>query len=418
VSTTWLREAQQLGAEFVDVEWRAGFSDVVQERGGRGVVLSLHDFDGVPADLGACAQAMRRSGAAVIKIAVTATRLSDNLALLPLARDAAAPTVIVAMGEAGIPSRILASRFGSNWTYAGDAVAPGQLPMTRMRDEFSFFRISSATAIYGVVGRPVLHSLSPAMHNAAFKATGRDAVYLPLAAADYDDFVTFAEALSLAGASVTAPFKLDACSRADECDSVSRRIGSVNTLRRVNGRWAARNTDIAGFLAPLEARLPLRGARATVLGAGGAARAVAEALTSAGASVAVAARRRERAEAVAQLTRTAVADWPPQPGSWDVLINATPLGTTPRVDESPLPDGPFTGQLVYDLAYNPRETLLLRQARRAGLDTIGGLEMLVAQAQLQFEWWTGIKPPARVMREAADTALAAPQGAQRAATNL
>jgi 3-dehydroquinate dehydratase/shikimate dehydrogenase len=401
-----LREAQQLGAEFVDVEWRAGFEDVVQGRGGQGVILSLHDFEGVPSDLAARAHAMRQSGAQVIKIAVMARRLSDTLALLPVAREGASPTVVIAMGDAGLPSRVLASRLGSYWTYAGDAVAPGQLPLGRMRDEFAFGRITAATTIYGVAGRPVAHSLSPAMHNAAFRAAQLDAVYLPLAAADYDDFLTFADAFSLAGASVTAPFKLEAFTRADECDPVSRRIESVNTLRRVDGRWAARNTDVAGFLAPLEARVALRGTRATVLGAGGAARAVAEALTAAGATVAVAARRRQRAEAVARLTGGTVADWPPTPGSWDVLVNATPVGTTPRVDETPLPAAPFMGQLVYDLVYNPPETLLLRDARQAGCDTIGGLEMLVAQAQLQFEWWTGIKPPARVMREAAFRVLA------------
>jgi 3-dehydroquinate dehydratase/shikimate dehydrogenase len=301
---------------------------------------------------------------------------------------------------------VLASRFHSCWTYAGEGAAPGQISAHRLRDQYSFHRIAAETALYGVVGRPIMHSLSPAMHNAAFKAAQLDAVYLPLAAADFDDFVAFADAMELAGASVTAPFKLNAYERADESDAISRRIRSTNTLRRVNGRWEARNTDVAGLLAPLEtARVQLRETRVTVLGAGGAARAAIEALTSQGAHVTVAARRREQAEAVAAITGCGVGDWPPLAHSWDVLVNTTSVGTAPAVDETPLPNGPFTGQLVYDLVYNPPDTKLLRDAARAGCRTLGGLDMLVAQAERQFEWWTGVRPASRVMHDAALRAL-------------
>jgi shikimate dehydrogenase len=179
----------------------------------------------------------------------------------------------------------------------------------------------------------------------------------------------------------------------------------VNTLRRRSTGWSGCNTDIAGFLAPLTTVMPLQGVRATVLGAGGAARAVVEAMSSAGALVTIAARRGSQADAVARMTGTASCTWPPAPGSWDVLVNATPVGTSPDVEASPLPDGPFTGKLVYDLVYNPPETQLLAGARRAGCRTLGGLDMLIAQAQRQFEWWTGVRPPDRVMRDAAMQAL-------------
>jgi 3-dehydroquinate dehydratase / shikimate dehydrogenase len=400
-----LREAQQLGAEYVDVEWRANFTDLVNAQGGRGVVLSMHDFNGVPRDLESRAQQMRASGAEVIKLAVMAHRLSDCLPLLAVTRGARHPAVVVAMGEAGLPSRVLARHFGSCWTYAGDGVAPGQIPPARLQHEFAFRSLSERTALYGVVGRPISHSLSPPMHNAAFRALQIDGVYLPLAAADYDDFLTFARAVRLAGVSVTAPFKLDAFRHADDCDPMTRRIKSVNTLRDIHGRWIGCNTDVAGFLAPLEGRVALPGLRVAVLGAGGAARAVAEALTSAGATVAIAARRRERAVEVAELTGGEVTSWPPPASTWDLLVNATPIGTAPHHDESPLPQGPFTGRVVYDLVYNPPQTQLLRDAAGAGCDTIGGLEMLVAQAQRQFEWWTDSRPPARVMRDAAIRAL-------------
>jgi shikimate 5-dehydrogenase len=163
------------------------------------------------------------------------------------------------------------------------------------------------------------------------------------------------------------------------------------------------NTDVTGFLAPLESAMQMRGARAVILGAGGAARSVSVGLTSAGMRVAIAARRPVQAQAVATLTGAAVAPWPPDPASWDLLVNATPVGTSPNSGASPLPDGyPFPGSgLVYDLVYNPPKTKLLDEAARAGCRTIGGLDMLVAQAQAQFEWWTGRRPADRVMRDAA-----------------
>jgi shikimate 5-dehydrogenase len=143
-----------------------------------------------------------------------------------------------------------------------------------------------------------------------------------------------------------------------------------------------------------------------VLGAGGAARAVTEALASSGCSVRLHARQRAQAEDVAVLTSAEVGAWPPEPGSWDLLINCTPVGMYPRVDETPLPVEHLTGRYVYDLVYNPSTTRLLREAAAVGCQTIGGLEMLVAQAHEQFQWWTGSKAPAGVMREAALRRLA------------
>jgi 3-dehydroquinate dehydratase/shikimate dehydrogenase len=400
-----LEEALRLGADYVDVEWDAGFDDLIAASGGNRIVLSLHDFHGIPSDLTGTFAAMRSTGAEVVKLAVTANRLSDCLVLLELGRTVSRPTVLIALGDSGIPTRLLAARFGSCWSYAGANVAPGQLSVERLLREFRFRDVSPRTALHGVVGRPVSHSLSPAMHNAAFAAAGDDSVYLPLAAADFDDFLAFAKAMRIEGASITAPFKVDAYESASHVDAMSRRIRSVNTLRRVDGGWAGCTTDVDGFLKPLEKVMTVGSRRATVLGAGGAARAVAEALVSAGAAVSIAARRSEQGVETAALTNSTFVDWPPRAGSWDVLVNATPVGTYPEVDATPLPEGPFTGQLVYDLVYNPVETRLLREARAAGCQTIGGLDMLVAQAELQFEWWTHVKPMKGVMRRAAADAL-------------
>jgi 3-dehydroquinate dehydratase/shikimate dehydrogenase len=400
-----LQQACDLGADYVDIEWKSGFADrLIASGGGQRIVVSAHHFDGVPGDLASCYAAMRGTGAAVVKVAVTATRLTDCLPLLALNAADDRPLVLLAMGEAGLATRVLASRFGSAWTYGGEAVAPGQIPARQLR-QLGFGRVHAGTQIFGVVGRPVMHSLSPAMHNAGFESIGFDGVYLPLAAATFDDFLELARALDIRGASVTAPFKRAAFEAATAMDEDGRRAGSVNTLRRTESGWAACNTDGAGFLEPLTAKHEVSGLRATVLGAGGAARSVADALRRSGALASIAARNRDRATEVARAVEVAVAEWPPAPGTWDLLVNATPVGTWPDVQATPLPTGPFTGSLVYDLVYNPAETRLLADARAAGCETLGGLDMLVAQAARQFEWWTGRRAPTGVMRDAAMAAV-------------
>src|SRR5688500_7047809 len=383
-----LSEALALGAEYVDLEWQTSAVDLIERTGGRRIVLSHHDFNGVPADLKHRAHAMLGSGAEVVKVAVMASRLGDCLTLRELGRDTRVPVALVAMGEAGIPSRVLAGWMGSCWTYAGEGVALGQITEQRMHEEFRFRRISARTALYGIVGNPVAHSVSPAMHNAAFRAAHLDAVYLPLAAANFEDFLAFADAVHLTGVSVTAPFKVNAFECAAECDPVSRRIQSVNTLRRDGANWMGCHTDVTGFLVPRESVMSVRGARAVILGAGGAARSVAVALASAGMRVTITARREEQAHSVAGLTGAAVSPWPPDPGSWDLLVNATPVGTSPDTGASPLPSGyPFhDGGLVYELVYNPQQTKLIGEATRDGCFPIGGLESIVPQAQAMFDW--------------------------------
>ena len=403
-----LLEACRLGAEYVDVEQRADFAgDLLAARDGRGVVLSFHAFDGLPADLEARYRAMRGTGAEVVKIAAAVASLEESLRVATVG-SGNEPRVLIGMGAAGVPSRVLAGRFGSCWTYAGDNVAPGQIDLRRMRDQFRAHAVSEATAVYGVLGSPIGHSLSPAMHNAGFRATGVDAVYLPLEAAGVDDFLAFARAVGLQGASVTAPYKEQIAAHVEEQDATSRAVGAVNTLRsRDGGGWEGLNTDVPGLLAPLEECVNLAGARATVIGAGGVARAAAFALRGRGAAVTVCARRPEQAAAVARVApETRSAPLPPRPGSWDLLVNTTPVGTWPDVARSPLPDGPFDGRIVYDLVYNPLETRLMADAARAGCETIGGLDMLVAQAMRQFAWWTGVTPSADLFRQAAEQGLA------------
>jgi 3-dehydroquinate dehydratase / shikimate dehydrogenase len=401
-----LTRALELGAEFVDIEWHAisrsngvDFGSIVRRDPVRAVVSS-HDFDGVPSDLDARVRAMRGVGAGAIKVAVTVSRLTETLALKRIGDEGDA--IVIGMGEAGVPSRLLATQYRSRWTYAGRAVAPGQLPAETMADDYHFFRVEPETRIFGVVSTNAMHSLSPVMHNSAFEAAGIDAVYVPLRAADFDDFVSFASAMGIQGASITIPFKLDALRAAARADALTQSVGAANTLRRCDDGWEATNTDVSGFLSPLDAVFGarLKGARAAVLGAGGAARAVVVALQSRGATVTVYARRADQARTLAESLAATAGEWPPVAGSWDVLVNCTPLGGVGKRDESPLPRESVSGPLVYDLTYGPGPSALLRDARTAGSLTIDGLPMLVAQAERQFEWWTGQPPDPGVMADA------------------
>jgi 3-dehydroquinate dehydratase/shikimate dehydrogenase len=421
-----LGRALALGAAFVDVEWRAlrglhgdTFRRVVARDPAR-VVVSSHDFEGVPADLKTRVRDMRACGARLIKVAVTPSCLTETLDLMDVA--GAGHAVVVAMGDTGLPSRLLATRFGSRWTYAGNAVAPGQIPAGRMIHEFRFRQIGPATRLFGVISTNALHSLSPSMHNAAFEAAGLDAVYVPLKAADFEDFLTFAAVIGIEGASITIPFKLDALRAAATADDLTQKVGAANTLRRRGSSWDATNTDVEGFLAPLDALLgrALDRRRVAVAGAGGSARAVAAGLKARGAHVTVHARRVERARVLADALEVAVGSWPVPAGEWDVLVNCTPLGGAGMRDQSPVPaaslrppDGERSAnreRVVYDLTYGPGDSRLLADAREAGFMTLDGLPMLVAQAERQFEWWTGRRPREGVMHYAALARLTGSEG--------
>ena len=345
-----------------------------------------------------------------MKLAVAVYALVETLPLFELGaaadRDRAdgQSHLLIAMGPRGAHTRVLAERLRNRWTYAGDGVAPGQMPASQLVDDFTFPRLRADADLYGVVGSPIAHSLSPSMHNAGFAQAGLNAAYLALDARDAADFVAFARAMKMRGASITAPFKVDLLASADECDPLARQVGAINTLAMHNGKWTGHNTDVDGLVGPLAERVQLRGARVAVLGAGGAARAAAVGLSHAGARVRVCARRVEQAEQVAAALGVEAGALPPAPGSWDVLVNTIPHH--PTTEASPMRDTPLDGTVVFDMTYAPEVTPLIAQARAAGCATIGGIEMLVRQAERQFGTWTGAMPPAGLFRAAAAAARA------------
>jgi shikimate dehydrogenase len=263
-------------------------------------------------------------------------------------------------------------------------------------------------ALCGIVLHPAGHTLSPLLHTAAYRALGIDAIYLAFDVLPerLGDAVRGMRALGLRQLSVSLPHKEAVLALADRVSGAARAIGAANTLTLVGRELVADNTDVVGVRRTLEPLGPWRGARALVLGAGGAARAVVHALVAMGADVAVLARTRSRAERLcAELgARPAAGDEP-----WDLLVNATPLGMHPKTDETPLPAEKLRpGALVFDTVYRPLETRLLREARARGCRAQDGLDMLVHQAAEQIRLWSGLAPEPALLRRTAEAALRDP----------
>ncbi len=382
-------------------------------RGRAMLLLSYHNFEGTPA-METALRRMERIPADAYKLVTTARKPSDNYRVVSLARQhPRTPMVLLAMGETGFPSRVLSTVFGGLYTYAAprraEGTAAGQVCARQLRQLYRIEKLGRGAKIYAVIADPVRHSISPAVHNRAFQARRMESVYLPFLVQPphLKDFVTFAEKLPVSGFSVTIPHKQKIARYLDVIDPLARRIGAVNTVWRKAGKWRGANTDAEGVRAPLEKRLRLAKSRVLIVGTGGAARGAAFALSDAGAQVSIVGRNADRVRALAKVCGAEPVLREQLEGRhFDALVHATPLGMTPNVDECFF-SGSIPADVVFDMVYNPMETLLLRKAKEQKRTVVCGLEMFLEQAARQFEIWTGESAPRSVMEKAALEALAA-----------
>jgi len=359
--------------------------------------------------------------ARVLKLAIFAHDIGDSLVifrLLERARQQGRALVGIAMGMAGLLTRVLGVAYGSAFTYgaavAGREAAPGQIPVSDLRTLYRVAEIGRQTAIVGVIGHPIGHSLSPLVHNTGFQALGLDFVYVPLEVAALDRFMrefvrpeTRQLSWPLRGLSVTIPHKVAVMEFVDEVDPLARRVGAVNTLVIEGERLRGYNTDVTGGVEPLAERIALEGARVAIVGTGGAARALAYGVRERGARVLLFGRRWER---VRELAAEVGADAHPLDElaacAFEVLINATPVGMAGYPEQELIPEAALRHRpLVYDLVYNPKETSLLHRAKRMNCPILSGVEMFLRQAAEQFRLWTGAEPPLDAMRARVYTAL-------------
>ncbi len=260
-------------------------------------------------------------------------------------------------------------------------------------------KIDATTVVYGIIGHPVAHSLSPAMHNAAFEAMQINAVYLAFDVTDIDSAVGGIRSLGIKGLSVTIPHKVTVMGLIDEVDPVATQIGAVNTIVNRQGHLYGANTDWIGAVKALEEQTKLAGKKVLVIGAGGSSRAVCTGLVHQGSQVHIANRTEEKAERIAQALGCS---WSGLDNLQDIqaqiLINTTSVGMEPDIDKLPVPEDILERyDIVMDIVYAPIDTMLLQKARAAGCKTINGLRMLLLQAVAQFEMWTGSQAPMEVM---------------------
>jgi 3-dehydroquinate dehydratase/shikimate dehydrogenase len=396
---------------------------------GVALIISHHDFAATK-DLEGIYKRIVPFQPDFIKIVPTAKSLVDNVTLMRFIErmEDHSNIIGICMGDAGIISRVLGVRAGSAFTFAaatvGEETGPGQIAARTLIETYRIEQVDAATKVYGVAGNPIRSSLSPIMMNTAFRRETVNAVYLALQANKLSDLLKLVDEIPIQGISVTMPLKQEIMAHLEKTDPLSAKIGACNTvLRAQDGKLYGFNTDVAGITGPLEKRLSLRGAKVLVLGAGGAARAAVFGLRDKGAEVFILNRTSETAQKLARqsgsktIKKDALAKT-----SFDVIINATPIGMTGIKAPQLLEAKDLNTKLVFDLVYNPLETPLLRMARQKGIPIVTGIEMFVQQGARQFEIFTGKPAPEEEMlrvvihslRQQAETAPEAPAVAAKA----
>ena len=404
----FLQHAARRGAAYVDIEARTPRGQF--QKHGSKLILSHHDFEGTPPAEQLIRQweSMRSAaGVDVVKIACAPKKIHESAALLKLlvhARDARSrqSTIALGMGEAGFWTRVVGPLFGSPLTFArGTAVsgtAPGQPHWRDLDGLYRFRKIEPGWPVYGVIGNPIAHSLSPLLHNTALRQLNLDGVYLPFKVeGDPIEFVRDFMPLGLRGLSVTIPHKEMVQSLCSEIDPVAASIGAINTLvYRADGSWWGTNTDALAAASSLEtAAGSLNEKRVLIIGAGGAARAVAFGIKSLGAKIFIINRSHQRAIALADavgakaINLSQLSTFP----KMDIIVNTTPLGMFPGIEFTPLDKCNIPqGSIVFDSVYNPRRTRFLRLAEECGSKTLDGTTFFIGQGMQQVKLFTGREP--------------------------
>ncbi|MGQ9575429.1 MAG: shikimate dehydrogenase [Thermoguttaceae bacterium] len=416
-----LRTAIAEGVEYVDLE--EDIAGQIPRFGKTKRIISHHDFRKTPDDLEAIHRRLAALDADIVKIATMANHPHDNVRMLRLVSGSTIPTIGICMGDIGIPTRILCGKSGAPFTYATfhheRVLSPGQLTFQQMSEVYRYDEINKDTEVYGVVADPVAHSLSPLIHNAAFKHLKLNKVYVPFRVPkeDLGQFLEGAGELGIKGLSVTIPHKEAVLEYLTDPDPAVKGIGAANTVVFDGPRRFGYNTDYQAAMDSLEQAMagprrpgnPLTNKTVLVLGAGGVGKAIAYGLIQRGATVVLADGDPARAVQLAERLRCRAVDWSiRQAVMADVVINCTPIGMHPNVDETPLTRLHLRpAMVVFDAVYNPENTLLVKEARARGCKVVTGVDMFVRQAAIQFKLFTGLDAPADLMRDVLKRATSA-----------
>lgn len=405
-----IRTAIVSGVEYIDLE--DDIAKSIPRYGKTKRIVSHHDFEGTPDNVEEIWANMAEMNPDIIKLVTLANSASDCARVLNLVKDAKVPTIAFCMGDFGIWSRIVCAKLGAPFTYAAFSpdrkMAPGQLSFQDMKHLYGYDRIDANTQLFGVIGDPIGHSLSPLLHNRMMKAIRFNGVYVPIRIArdQLSESLNDLEALNFRGLSVTIPHKEAVLVKYPKCEEFVRKIGAANTLFRGNdGAWQASNTDYQAALDSLQLALTsgdtLAGKRVLMLGAGGVARAIGMGVTRAGAVLTISSRTSARAKTLAEELQSRHVTWENRGSEFaDILINCSPVGMYPDMDDTPYQmNWMRDGMIVFDTIYTPENTLLIKEAQARGCRTVSGVEMFVRQAAAQFKRFTGQKASLEELRE-------------------
>jgi 3-dehydroquinate dehydratase/shikimate dehydrogenase len=413
-----IREAIAAGVDYIDLEM--DIAPKVRRFGKTKRIISYHNMKATPVDIRDIAEKCEEFDPDIVKVAATASTLAEASRILHLASVSKAPTIPIAMGEIGVFTRILGAKYGAPFTFAGfnpeRVFAAGMQPWQVLKKDYAYDRINAQTEVYGVLGDPIEQSLSPTIHNAAFAHLGLNKVMIPFFVPDGQLPAFFQELqwLDIKGCSVTIPHKEAVVPLLHNKENAVERTGTCNTVvMQDEGRQTGYNTDYRAAMESLEEAMggvagedeasPLFEKHVMVLGAGGVARSIAFGLMRRGANITLTNRHDERATQLAEEVGGRAITWSTRASTvTDVIINCTPVGMHPDVDDTPLPPGAFSrpGLVVFDTIYHPENTMMLKLARERGCKAVTGVDMFLRQAALQFKLYTGQDAPMDVMRAA------------------
>ncbi|MDR3304014.1 MAG: type I 3-dehydroquinate dehydratase [Treponema sp.] len=381
---------------------------------GTRVIRSRHNINGIEADMAGILRRLRRVGDELVKLAVMPHSSEDLLAVFRAAQET--PDIdktLICMGPFGAPSRILTEHFGSQISYTSASgerdlpiAASGQLDPKELAELYHFRSISRQTKVFGITGFPLKTTLSPAFFNTAFGLENIDAVYVPFSTDSVGPFLELAAEIGVAGVSVTIPHKESVLPFLTSASEAVQGIAACNTLVYTPQGWAGFNVDAAGFstaLLDFINKKNFKGQRVTIVGAGGASRAVAAEVFRLGGKALVLNRSEVKARDLAEQYHFAWAALDSKGIDTmkkyaDIIIQTTSVGMEGYEQSDPIAMYKFSGfEVVMDLIYKPERTMLLRRATAAGCRVLNGYDMLIQQAQLQYRHFMGVDFPRHLM---------------------
>ena len=371
---------------------------------GTRIIRSIHIMDRTDMDIARRVKSVTHTGDEIIKCACSAKSLDDVLIMYNAAKELKGrEKVLISMGSAGVCSRILAKKFGSLWSYTcvketenSEPLMPGMLDPQTLCEMYRFRDIKDDTAVYGILGYPLKVTESPRFFNGVFTREKINAVYVPFPSESVEPFFRIASALNLRGVSVTVPHKQNVLKYLSNESAAVRNIGACNTVVKVRDGWDGFNTDTFGFLDSLLhfiGKKSFRGLKITIVGAGGASRAIAYQIWKHGGKALIVNRSKGKAEELAEKygfiaggiyesSQRLIEKYS------DILINTTSVGMGPDLNADPIEIYKFQGhEVVMDIIYSPEQTAFLRRAAAAGCATLNGYDMLIRQAKFQYKYF-------------------------------